>query len=104
MPLHIKDRSCCKLTCNESHIEVAGSLNLCDKVVRNNLTCLVMTGVCLENLRLECPVLVDLGWKLHEIALDVGAAGALVGTLLEKAVEGVAQLVEHSLHLIKGKK
>ena len=60
MPLEVKDRSSCKFSGHETLIECAGSIDLLHKLSRDDLTCLVMTCISLENLRLERPVLHDL--------------------------------------------
>ena len=61
-----------------------------------------MESVGSEHLLLEGPVLIDLGRKLHEIALHVSPGHPLVAALAQEAVESVAELMEGGLHLVYG--
>ena len=103
VPLHVEDRRGAKLGGHEALVELPGIVNLGHEGVRNDLTGLVMLGIFSENLRLESPVLIKLRECLHEVTGDIGSADGRIVALCEKSVEGVAELVEHSLDLINGK-
>ncbi len=59
-----------------------------------------MAGIVLQHLGHEHPVLVDLRRHFHEVAVHVGALKSVEGCRGEHAVQRVAKLVEHGLHLV----
>ncbi len=60
-----------------------------------------MLGIAGEHFFLEGPVLVDLRRQLDEVAGHGGAADRTVVALGEQAMEGMAEFVEHGLHVVK---
>ena len=104
MPFEVEDRRCSKLSGHESLIERTGSIDLLYEFGRNDFSCLIMTCIVSKDLRMESPVLHDLRRKLYEVTCHCRSCHTLVCTLAKKSVKGVSELMEHSLHFIKGKK
>ena len=59
-----------------------------------------MLGVVGKHRRIQRPVLVELRWKLDEIARDVGAGERGVLDVGEHPVQPMAELVEHRRHIV----
>ena len=103
MPFEVEDRRCSKLSGHESLIERTGGIDLLYEFCRNYFPCLIMTCIVCKDLRMESPVLHDLRRKLHKVTCDCSSCHTLVCTLAKKSVKGMSELMEHSLHFIKGK-
>ena len=73
MPREIQQRRGKELGEAESLIECAGLLDLAYQRLRHRRAGLIMLGLVGEHRRLEGPVLVELRWKLDEIARHVRA-------------------------------
>ena len=104
MPAHVKDGCGCQLRSHETLVESACLAYLCHKGIRDDLPGLIMSGVKLKGLWLECPVLIELGRKLHEIPCHTCPADILVMALAQQAMQGMSELVEHGGGLIECQK
>ena len=79
-----------------------GLLQLLHHVGGDDLAGLPVAGIELKHVGVEGPVLVDLAGELDKVAVDVGAGLAFVAGARQHAVQAVAKLVEHCLHLVDG--
>ena len=104
MPAHVQNGRSGKFGGHEALVECGGCTDLRHQRIRNHFSALIMTGVCGKHLRLKRPVFVELGREFHKVAGYACAADILVGTLAEKAVKGMTELVEHCGCLVEGQK
>ena len=72
--------------------------NLFEKFHWNQFTRLIMTSVNIENFRFKGPMFVQLGRQFHKVAFC--AADSLIVDVAHKAVERMAEFMEHGIDII----
>src|SRR3954451_10227884 len=86
VPIEIEPRRLQRLADLIALVERSGGEDLLHQILRDRLVRLIMHRVVREDLRIERPILVELGGELDEIARYVGARKRRIGLRREHAV------------------
>ena len=103
VPLHVQDGGRAELARREALVELQGTADLFHEFRGDGLAGAVILRINRKDFRDECPVFVELGEHLHEVAGHAGSGHVLVAAFRQEAVQGVAELMEGGLDIVNGK-
>src|SRR5574344_2693792 len=102
MVIHIEKRGGKIFSRSKALPVFAGFVKLFYQFGRNHFTCLIMFCILLKHLRLKCPVLHNLRWKLHKVSCQT--AYSLIFYISQQRSKPMTEFMEIGLCLIRSKK